>query len=69
MIVNEDVTRCYHSCPFFEAGMDYMACGHPYFDDKDLHDSLIITHDNSHDRVPDECPLKNHPVNTTVSLG
>ena len=69
MIKDKVVTHCFHACPFYEAGIDYMACGHPYFDDKDIHDSLIITHENSHNGVPNECPLKKFPVTTRITLG
>lgn len=68
MIVDKIVTQCFRSCPFFEAGMDFMACGHPYFNDKNPHDGLIITQNNSRNRVPDECPLREHPVTTRIKL-
>lgn len=62
------VTRCFHGCPFFTVDMNNMWCSHPYFDDKHVYDSCIITHENSHTRVPDECPLKEHQVHSRTML-
>lgn len=67
-IQHQDVTSCYHSCYFFSTADGVMYCNHPYFDDKDSYDCLIINHNNSHNRVPDECPLKNFSVNITNKI-
>lgn len=59
---NEKLVReCYHSCPFFQLDVNVMYCGHPYFD-KSGYDGYIINQENSHDRVPDECPLRKDRV-------
>lgn len=55
------VKECYYGCPFFSTTMDGMECGHPFFDGKG-YDSMIISHDNSHGRVPDECPLRKEEI-------
>ncbi len=51
------VKQCYHGCPFFGGGKE-MECDHPYWEGKGAYDNMIITQDNSHGRVPDECPLR-----------
>ena len=62
------VTSCYHSCPFFKTSMDGMYCGHPYFDDKKAYTEMIINHDNSHDQVPDKCPLRGGSHTNIIKL-
>jgi hypothetical protein len=65
----EIVYQCFHGCSFFGGGHE-MSCDHPYFKDKGAYENMIITQDNSHGRVPDECPLKNEPaeIMTIVKL-
>ena len=65
--VTTNVTSCYHSCPFFATSMDGMYCNHPFFEKRGW-DAMIITHDNSKDTVPDECPLREAPITTVVKL-
>lgn len=53
-----EVISCYHDCPFFGtegSPSPIMCCKHPSLD---CDTRLIITHDNSTGRVPDECPLR-----------
>lgn len=52
------VTECFHGCQFFGTNGHIMECKHPDFDSKDWKSKLIISHDNSKGRVPDECPLR-----------
>jgi len=52
----KSVKECFHGCPFFGGGKE-MECDHPYWDGKG-YANMIITQDNSHGRVPDECPLR-----------
>jgi hypothetical protein len=71
MIKKTIVTSCYHGCPFF--GLDggpssAMYCEHPSLDHHN-YGGYIITQNNSHDRVPDECPLHKEPTTIEVSLG
>jgi hypothetical protein len=59
---NVMVTECYHKCPFFGTTMDGMQCNHPIWQyNKNAYANMIITQDNSHGRVPDECPLRIKP--------
>jgi len=53
-----EVGSCYRCCPFFKLAGKEMQCGHPYFNDKDLHANMIITQDNSRNTVPMKCPLR-----------
>lgn len=58
------ITSC-GSCPHFRSGGYTMYCGHPVRVDMGEAGAHIITHENSKERVPDECPLlAGH--NTTV---
>jgi hypothetical protein len=67
--VNEkEVTQCYHSCPFFKLEGNLMTCGHPKFEGGDPYDSLIISQDNSRDRVPDKCPLREETVDVILRV-
>jgi len=60
------VKECYHGCPFFALESHLMKCQHPHFtEDKkaiSFYENLIINHENSRNRVPDNCPLKNENV-------
>jgi hypothetical protein len=59
------VRECYHACPFFDLDGGpgaIMFCNHPL---KGYMDGMIISHENSHDRVPDECPLRKDNVKKT----
>ena len=50
------VKKCIHSCPFYFSSMEGMECGHPYFNNKDSYDRMIITRG---DIIPRKCPLRN----------
>lgn len=65
------VESCFHGCPFFSTeGMEHlMLCEHPYWHDKGSYAGAIITHDNSHGRVPDKCPLKREPIAVVRTVG
>ncbi len=58
--VNEQIVEtCYHHCKFFGSNADGMKCCHPYFDDKDPYESMIITQENSRGgNIPEKCPLR-----------
>jgi hypothetical protein len=56
------VDECYCSCPFYGSYINGMICNHPYWKDKGPFDNRIINHDNSHGKVPNECPLRKGPV-------
>jgi hypothetical protein len=66
------VNSCYRGCPFFalDGGPGpIMYCSHPYWEDKGTYAGFgIITQDNSHNRVPDKCPLRNGEEVITVRL-
>lgn len=66
-----EVTECIHSCPFYTTESHVMMCDHPvmkYPDDDGVLPRISIDWRFHKDSVPDECPLKDHPVNTHVSL-
>ena len=53
------VKGCYHECTFFSTDADGMKCKHPFFDDKDAYENMIITQQNSRDgSIPEKCPLR-----------
>lgn len=54
------VSSCRNACPFFQVvDMEHiMLCGHPHWLGHGAYAGTIITHENSNDRVPDECPLR-----------
>jgi hypothetical protein len=52
------VEQCFHACYFFHTSGHIMQCNHPDFEEMEWEKKLIITQDNSRDRVPDKCPLK-----------
>jgi hypothetical protein len=56
------VKECYHSCPLFGTSSEGMECTHPIFEYGSPWDRMIITQDNSRDRVPDECPLRKSAI-------
>ena len=57
------IKECYHSCPFFRASTEGMYCSHPHFKNGETGwEAHIISQDNSHGRVPDECPLMIEPL-------
>jgi len=60
-ITKKIVNDCW-DCPFLGKSPDGMECDHPYFKDKGAYDNMIITHNNSHQKVPNECPLKQSSV-------
>lgn len=59
---NIEVTECFHSCPLFDNSLDGMACGHPYWKDKNVYENMIIRQDNSRNTVPPKCPLRQNDV-------
>jgi len=67
-VISQEVTSCYNSCHFFHNSTDGMYCNHPHFDDKDVWDCYIISQENSHGRVPDDCPLKNYDTEITHKI-
>jgi hypothetical protein len=62
------VQQCYHGCPFFALEGPMMYCDHPHWNDKGPYAGVIITQRNSHNRVPDECPLREKPTVITVTV-
>ena len=62
-IINKTTKGCFHSCHFFDKGGQLMRCKHPFFDDKDYFDAMIINQDNSRDgKIPEKCPLREDEV-------
>lgn len=57
-VVEKEVEGCYHECMFFGTSSDGMECTHPYFEDKEPYDNMIITQDNSRGKIPEKCPLR-----------
>jgi hypothetical protein len=59
-IVNKrkTVKTCWYNCPLYKEVGEVMTCGHPFFNDKGAYSGLIITHENSRTRIPEECPLR-----------
>ena len=68
IIEKTTVTKCYHSCPLYRNSMDGMYCGHPYWNDKEAYASMIINHNNSHDRIPEKCPLRDNNCTHIIRL-
>ena len=63
------ITQCYQSCPFFGKSMDGMECKHPYWEDKNPYENMIITQNNSMDgQFPEKCPLKKEDLNILYKL-
>ena len=54
-----EITVCKHWCPFYGTTMDGMVCNHPYFDDKEAFEDMIINH---RERIPSKCPLRKEPL-------
>ena len=68
-IMEKEITKCYHSCPFFGNSMDGMECNHPYWKDKGSYENMIITQDNSRDgKIPEKCPLRNEDLTIVYKL-
>jgi len=70
-VKEQTVNGCYHECHFFGTDMDGMKCCHPYFDNKDPYEKMIITQQNSRDCIPEKCPLRNGGTEIVmrISLG
>lgn len=63
------ITNCYHSCPFWANSMDGMYCDHPYWNDKEAYNNMIIDQDNSRDgKIPPLCPLRNEDLTIKFQL-
>jgi hypothetical protein len=69
------VDSCYYACPFFRPISGYtqistgeMYCGHPHWIGEPAYSEMIITQDNSHGRVPDECPLRHTSVIQLIQI-
>jgi hypothetical protein len=45
-----------------------MYCGHPHWIGESAYSEMIITQDNSHGRVPDECPLRHTSVIQLIQI-
>jgi hypothetical protein len=69
------VTHCIHGCPFWgtKGGSGTpMICKHPALEDEMLMRNRLmpkIDYFIHKDSVPDNCPLKTHPVITEVKFG
>ena len=68
MIKDIIINQCYSGCNFHTNSMDGMYCGHPYFDSQETYSNMIITHENSRERVPDECPLRKESLTINYKL-
>lgn len=49
------VNTCIYGCDFYSSTSDGMECGHPYFDDKNSYDRMIIDRTG---KIPEKCPLR-----------
>ena len=67
-----EIKNCFYSCPFFRSSHgEGMYCSHPIWQtipNRTGWEGFFITHDNSKDRVPDECPLKNETLQIEYKL-
>ena len=64
----DTIKKCIHHCPFYHRSMDGMECVHPYFDDKDSYENMIITHENGTNFIPEKCPLIKENLTITYNL-
>lgn len=62
------VTRCINHCSLFSTTMDGMQCNHPYFDDKDAYENMIITNREGMNGIPDKCPLRKSALEIEYKL-
>ena len=62
------ISEYFHNCPFFNVDMDGMSCIHPYWEDKEPYENMIITQDNSKGLIPEECPLQQEELILTYKL-
>jgi hypothetical protein len=60
------VVKC-RQCPLFLITVGGMECGHPVWDDNGQANKFI-THENSRDGFPDQCPLKGEELKITYKL-
>jgi len=67
-VKEEEIEQCYHSCKFFDTSENIMQCTHPDFEDAKWEDKLIISHENSRGRVPDECPLRKGALEVVIRI-
>lgn len=64
------ISGCQNRCPFFNSTMDGMECVHPYWEDKNGYDNMIITQQNSRNgKVPEKCPLRIEDLTIKYKLG
>ena len=69
MIIDTIITGCYFSCPFFNTVMQEMECTHPYWNNKNSYDRMIITQDNSRGGIiPEKCPLREESLIINYTL-
>jgi hypothetical protein len=55
--ITKIISRCYHTCPYFVTSMDGMECGHPFFDNSNHFENMIISHPDCDTGFPKQCPL------------
>jgi hypothetical protein len=49
--------------------MDGMKCGHPYFEEKEPYDDMIINQANSrYGKIPEKCPLREGQVEVILRV-
>lgn len=53
-IIERNISRCYHECPYFETEMSCMVCGHPDAPEE----GYIISHPDCMKGFPKLCPLR-----------
>jgi len=56
-LIEKEIERCFHECPYFELDGNAMVCGHPYWNDKGAYAGCIITHPECDNGFPEKCPL------------
>lgn len=64
----EIIKKCIYQCPFYHRSMDGMECVHPYFDDKEAYENMIITQENGINFIPEKCPLRKEELTRTYLL-
>lgn len=55
-VIEREITRCYHQCPYFNTDMDGMFCEHPSIGPNQW-DVRIISHPDCDTGFPKKCPL------------
>ena len=52
-VIDREINKCYHQCPYFGGDVEVMICDHPDAEDK----GYIITYPDCMNGFPAKCPL------------